>query len=222
MKAKAISEAQFLCLLEKVLSKTADPSLAGAIYEQVAKEVRLINHLQSFTKFCEKGGIPDVLPETVSELQEQLVGNFGEGNVTVTPEEDGSAVAVEITLPDQTVTTRVKVQPPGEEDEESDTPYVPFPVALPEDPELVWVLARRENFGPDEAARALSLIEEEFWASKKGQILQQEGVDKTFAEFISNVPAATLKESGIKRYHKDPETLKTLRLMKEPCSPKTI
>ena len=215
MKPKPISEAQFLTLLEKVLSKTAEPSLAGAIYEQVANEVRLVNHLLSFTKFCEKGGIPDVAPETVSELQEQLDSNFGEGNVTLTPEEDGSAVAVEIALPDQTVTTRVKVQPPSEEGEESDAPFVPFPVALPEDPELVWVLARRENFGPDEAARAMASIEEEFWASKKGQILQKEGVEKTFAEFISNVPAASLKESGIKRYHKDPETLKTLRMIKE-------
>ena len=42
------------------------------------------------------------------------------------------------------------------EDEEAvEAPWVPFPVALPSDPELVWMLARRENVGPDEAAMAL-------------------------------------------------------------------
>ena len=217
MKTKALTEAQFLNLLEKVLSKTVtDRSTANSVYEEVAREVRLINHLKSFEKFCEKGSVPDTAPETVSELQEQLAANFGEENVTITPQEDGTALAVEIALPDRTVTTSVKVAPPSEDDgEDADAPFVPFPVALPEDPELVWVLARRENFGPDEAARAMAAIQEEFWASKKGQLLQKEGVDKTFAEFISNIPAATLRDSGIKRYHKDPETLKTLRLLPE-------
>ena len=216
MKSKGLNETQFLALLEKALAKaTLDRTMASAIYEEVEREVRLANHLRSFEKFCEKGAIPDTSPETVSELHEQLAENFGKENVTIEPEEDGTSVAVEIALPDKTVSTRVKVQAPGEEDEENDAPFVPFPVALPEDPELVWALARRENFGPDEAVRALANIEEEFWASKKGQLLQKEGVEKSFAEFVSNVPAATLKESGIKRYHKDPETLKTLRLLQE-------
>jgi hypothetical protein len=151
----------------------------------------------------------------VAEFKSQLDGNFGESNVVVTPEEDGSALAVEIMLPDRIVSSRLKVEAPGEEEEESDAPFVPFPVALPEDEELVWLLARRENLGPDEGVRALANIEEEFWASKKGQILLRDQVDRSFAEFISNVPAAALKESGIKRYHKDPETLKTLRMIGE-------
>ena len=217
MKSKGLSEAHFLSLLEKVLSKTMpDRGIASTIYEEMAKEVRLINHLKSFEKFCEKGSLPDTAPETVSELQEQLTVNFGEGNVTVTPQEDGSAVAVEIALPDQTFNTLLKVAPPGEaEGDESDAPFVPFPVARPEEPDQGSLLARRENCGPEDDARALANIEEEFWASKKGQLLQQEGVDKTFAEFIANIPATALKESGIKRYHKDPETLKTLRLIAE-------
>jgi hypothetical protein len=57
----------------------------------------------------------------------------------------------------------------------------------------------------------MSNIEEEFWASKRGQNLLRKGVEKSFAEFIANVPATALKESGIKRIYKDPETLKTLR-----------
>ncbi len=92
-------------------------------------------------------------------------------------------------------------------------PFVPFPVSLPEDPELIWALGRREDLGPDEAMRALAIIEEEFWATKAGQKLLKEQADKTFAEFIARVPAAALKESGIKRHYKEPETLKTLQLL---------
>ncbi|MEI9896198.1 MAG: hypothetical protein WDN28_20620 [Chthoniobacter sp.] len=94
-------------------------------------------------------------------------------------------------------------------------------MSLPEDPELVWLLARREDLGPDEAARALVKIEEEFWLTKKGQQLQREHVEKTFAEFIINVPASALTESGLKRHYKEPEALKTLRLL-APAAPSTL
>lgn len=215
MKSKKLEEARFLAVLQRVLPKAvSDPHLANAIYEQVLNEVRLFNSLDSFEKFCEKGSLPDSEPATVAEFQSQLAGNFGQENVIVTPQEDGAAVAVEIAMPDHIVNTMVKVVAPGTEEEEAaDAPFVPFPVALPEDPELVWLLARRENLGPDEAARALANIQEEFWATKKGQVLQREGVEKSFAEFVTNVPASALSESGIKRYHKDPETLKSLHLI---------
>jgi len=36
-------------------------------------------------------------------------------------------------------------------------------------------------------------------------------VERTFAEFIANVPATALADSGLKRHYKEPETLKTLR-----------
>jgi len=215
MKAKNSSEARFLALLERVLPKaTSDPQVAARIYEEVAKEVRLVTSLESFEKFCQKGSLPDAEPETLENLKEQLAANFGEENVVVLPpdpEEERNDVAVEISLPDRTVTTRLKVVPPGSEPEGPEAPFVPFPVALPNDPELVWLLARRENLGPDEANRALNLIEEEFWSSRKGQNLLRSGAERTFAEFISNVPATILKESGLKRFHKDPETLKVLR-----------
>ena len=215
MKSKKLEEARFLAVLQRVLPKAvSDPHLANAIYEQVLNEVRLFNSLDSFEKFCEKGSLPDSEPATVAEFQSQLAGNFGQENVIVTPQEDGAAVAVEIAMPDHIVNTMVKVVAPGTEEEEAaDAPFVPFPVALPEDPELIWLLARRENLGPDEAARALANIQEEFWATKKGQVLQREGVEKSFAEFVTNVPASALSESGIKRYHKDPETLKALHLI---------
>lgn len=215
MKASKLDEARFLAVLQRILPKTiSDPHLANTIYEQVVNEVRLFKNLDSFEKFCEKGSIPDAEPATVEELKSQLAGNFGEENVVVTPKEDKQAVAVEIALPDHIVNTEVKVVPPGSEEEElENAPFVPFPVCLPEDPSLVWSLARRENLGPDEAVRALANIQEEFWATKKGQVLQRKGVEKTFAEFLTNVPASALADSGIKRFHKDPETLKEMHLI---------
>jgi len=215
MKNKGMNETQFLALLEKVLPKaTNDPQLATAIYDEVAREVRLHRSLAAFEKFCETGSLPNLEPETMGELQTDLTGKFGEGAVSITPEESGNSVAVEIALPDRTVSTRLKVLPPGAEDEEEiNSPFVPFPVALPEDPELLWALARREDLGPDEAARALAKIEEEFWATKGGQKLLRDRVERSFAEFIAHVPAASLTESGLKRHYKEPETLKTLRLL---------
>jgi hypothetical protein len=210
MKIKGLNEAGFLALLQKVLPKaTRDPHLASAIYEEVAKEVRLVKSLETFEKFCEEGSLPDMEPETVAELQSQLAENFGQANVALTPDENGSGVAVEIVLGDRTLSSRLKVGEP--EAEEVKVPFVPFPVSLPQDPELVWALARREDLGPDEALRALAIIEEEFWATKAGQKRLKEQADRTFAEFITYVPASALKESGIKRHYKEPETLKTLQ-----------
>jgi hypothetical protein len=215
MKTKGMTEAEFLALLQKALAKkTLDQHLAAAIYEEVAKEVRLIKSLHSFEKFCEKGALPNLEPETVTELQADLVEKFGDGSVVITPKEDGNAVNVEIALEDRTVSSTLKVQPPGTEEEEEIKPrFVPFPVSLPEDPELVWVLARRDDFGLDEAARALASIEEEFWATKSGQKLLRDRTERSFAEFVANVPASALLESGLKRHYKEPETLKTLRLL---------
>lgn len=216
MKSKALNEAQFLTLLQKVLPKTTnDPHLATTIYEEVAREVRLIRSLESFEKFCETGALPDLEPQTVAEFQSELASKFGEANVAITPDENGGNVAVEIALPDRTVSSRVKVDATVALEEEVKVPFVPFPIALPEDPELIWTLARREDLGPDEAARALAKIEEEFWQTKKGQQLQRDGVEKTFADFIQHVPASALGESGLKRHYKAPETLHSLRRLTE-------
>ena len=212
MKKKGMSEVEFLALLQKVLPHaTRDPRLSTMIYEQVERELRLINSLKTFEKFCTEGSLPDLEPETVANYQSLLATNFGEENVTVTPNEAGDAVEVEITLPDGTITNRIRVQPPGAEDEEAvEAPWVPFPVALPSDPELVWMLARRENVGPDEAAMALERAQGDFWESKPGLKLQRDRVEKTFAEFINRVQAGAIGERGIKRLHKLPETLKVL------------
>lgn len=213
MKTKGMKEAQFLQLLQKVLPKaTKDPHLATEIYNVIEKEVRMHKSIAAFEDFCENGGLPDNEPNTVKEFQANLVETFGEENVVVTPAEEGKGLDVEIVLEERTLNTVVKVDPSVLE-EEVKVPFVPFPVNLPEDPHLIWVLARQEDLGPDEAARALSLIEEEFWATKKGQDLQRKGTEKHFSEFIIHVPASALKDSGLKRHYKTPETLKSLRLL---------
>src|SRR5215204_1331308 len=112
MKNKGMNDAQFLALLQKVLPKaTKDPHLATAIYVEVEKEVRLQKSIVAFEKFCETGGVPDAEPNTVAELQSELAGKFGEENVAIVPEENGSSLSVEIALPDRTVSSRVKVDP---------------------------------------------------------------------------------------------------------------
>jgi len=213
MKPKNMTEAQFLELLQKVLPKaTTDPRVASSIYDQVAKEMRTIQNLKLLDTFCTEGSLPNLEPATVAEFRSQLETNFGAANVAVTTAEKGDSVAVEIVLPDRKVNNRIRVMAPGEEEaEEVKVPMVPFPVALPEDPELLWLLARREDLAPEDAARALASIEDEFWETKTGLKLQQKGTEKTFAEFIARVPAAALADSGLKRHYKEPEPLKTLR-----------
>ena len=79
MKNKGMNEAQFLSLLQKVLPKaTDDAHLATTIYEEVAREVRLLNSLKSFEKFCETGALPNAEPDTVAGLQSELAEKFGE------------------------------------------------------------------------------------------------------------------------------------------------
>ncbi len=213
-KVKGMNEKEFLALLQKVLPQaTRDPGLAHTIYEQVAKEVQMRNHLQSFEKFCKEGSIPDTEPATVAELKSHLATNFGESNVTIVPDDEGKAMDVEIQLPDRALSNKIRIIPAEEVVEEVKVPFVPFPVALPEDPSLVWVLARREDLGPEDATRALSNIQEEFWLTKAGQKRLREIGDRSFAEFVMYVPAAALAESGMKRHYKEPEVLTTLRLL---------
>lgn len=213
MKTKGMKEGQFLDLLKKILPKAAkDPHLATEIYNEIEKEVRMHKSIAAFEDFCANGGLPDNEPNTVKEFEAELAQKFGEDNVEVTPAVEGNGFDVEIVLPERTLNSVVRVDPSVAE-EEVKVPFVPFPVFMPEDPELVWVLARQENLGPDEATRALAMIEEEFWATKKGQELQRKGTEKHFSEFIIHVPASSLKDSGLKRHYKTPETLKALRLL---------
>jgi hypothetical protein len=86
---------------------------------------------------------------------------------------------------------------------------VPFPVGLPGDKELVWLLAKRETLTPEEAAIALDKLQEDFWASKTGQKLLSDRVERSFPS-SSRAPSSALSEVGLKRHYKMPEPIKLL------------
>jgi len=55
---------------------TKDPLLASAIYDEVAKEVRLLKSIESFEKFCENGALPNIASETVARLPKRFNGEI--------------------------------------------------------------------------------------------------------------------------------------------------
>jgi len=218
-KNKHNEAALLLQLLRKVLPKAApDPQLAELIYSAVEAELRNDNQADAFQQFCERMELPDLEAKTLQEVQQQLMAAFGDGDVTVTPDEEKKAIAVEVSLPDGSqLNTSIPVRPlsaEGDGEQEVVLKFIPFPVSLPGDPELIWMLAKRENLSPDEAAIALDKVAGEFWESKAGLKLQKDRVEKTFAEFIARAPAGLLGDVGLKRHYKLPEALKVLRAKK--------
>jgi hypothetical protein len=128
---------------------------------------------------------------------------------------------VEVSLTDGTqFSGEIKVNPNAgaevSEEQEITLKFVPFPVCLPGDKELVWLLAKRENLSPEEGGMALTKAEDEFWGSKTGQKLLRDRVERSFPEFIARVPAGLLSELGLKRHYKTPEPIKALRSGKKP------
>lgn len=215
-KKKQDEQAKLLALLKKVLPKaTHDAELAGKIYQAIETELRTKNQVASFQKFCERLPLPDLEAKTIDEVKLQLAAAFGEGDVTIQPNKKEKSLAVEVSLPDGTqFNTEIKVRatPPEESDEQEIVlKFVPFPVSLPGDPELAWLLAKRENMTPDEADIALAKAEEEFWASKPGQKALRDRVEKSFPEFINRAPAGLLTELGLKRHYKTPEPIRVHR-----------
>lgn len=216
-KSKRSDEAQLLELLKKVLPKAApDPAIAERIYSAVEAELKTKNRVLSFEKFCSRLPVPDLEEKTLDDVRLQLASSFGDGDVTIKPDRKEKALAVEVSLKDGTqLQARIPVRPvaPEESDEpEVQIKFIPFPVSLPGDPELIWELARRENLSAEEAGIALSKVEDDFWASKTGQKLLRDRVERNFPEFISRVPAGMLGDSGLKRHYKTPEPVKVLRV----------
>lgn len=215
-KSKRDEQAQLLDLLRSVLPKIApDPALAERIYSACEAELRAKNQVHSFEQFCERIELPDLDPKTVEEVKEHFSAGFGDADMDLVPDEEGKGLNVDVALPDGTqFHSRIPVRPvaPDAGDEAEVTlKFVAFPVALPGDPELAWALAKRENLTNDEAAMALIKIEDDFWASKTGQKLLRDRVERSFPEFISRVPAGLLGDAGLKRHYKLPETVKVLR-----------
>ncbi len=214
---KKNTETQLLALLKKVLPKaTHDPQLAGRIYEAIELELQATSRAAAFDKFCNRVELVNLEPESLESVKRQLADSFGQADVTLKPNRKEKTLAVEVALADGTqFSGEIKVNPDGaveaSEEQEITWKFIPFPICMPGDKELVWLLAKRENLSPDEAGIALSKAEEDFWASKTGQKLIRDRVERSFPEFIARVPGGMLSEAGLKRHYKTPEALKVLR-----------
>jgi len=216
-RSKRDEQMQVLDLLRAVLPKVApDPAWAERIYAACEVELRAKNRVISFEKFCDRIELPDLEPKTVEEVKQHFEAGFGDADLDIQPDEENRALSVDVSLPDGTQFHQlIRVRPvsaEGTDDPEVALKFVSFPVALPGDKELAWSLAKRENMTNDEAAMALTKIEDDFWASKAGQKLLRDRVERSFPEFISRVPAGLLNEHGLKRHYKLPETVKVLRV----------
>ncbi|EEF60268.1 hypothetical protein [Pedosphaera parvula] len=210
------TEAQLLDLLKRVLPKaTHDAELAGKIYSAIESELKSKARAIAFDKFCKKVELPDLDPKTVKEVTEQFQQSFGDGDITVKPDKKEKTLAVEVSMPDGTqFTSEIKVGPvdkDASDEQEITLKFIPFPVAMPGDPELVWMLAKRENMTNEEAGIAIAKLEGEFWQTKTGQKLIKDRVERCFPEFIARVPGGMLTELGLKRHYKTPEPIKVLR-----------
>jgi Na+-translocating ferredoxin:NAD+ oxidoreductase RnfG subunit len=218
---KNTTEAQLLDLLKKVLPKaTHDAQLAGKIYQAIELELKAKARDSAFEKFCAKVELRDLESKSLEEVKTQLAASFGQGDVTLKPNRKEKSVAVEVSLTDGTqFSGEIKVNPnagaEASEEQEITLKFVPFPVCLPGDKELVWLLGKRENMSPEEGGMALTKAEQEFWASKTGQKLLRDRVERSFPEFIARVPAGMLNELGLKRHYKTPEPIKPLRALKK-------
>lgn len=215
-KSKQDEQAQLLNLLRTILPKVApDPELAAKIYSAAEDELRSKNRVNSFERFCERIELPDLEPKTVEDVKQHFVAGFGDADMDIQPDEENKALVVDVALPDGTQFHKlIPVRPVAPEtsgEPEVTLKFVAFPVALPGDPEMIWALAKRENLTNDEAAMALTKLQDDFWASKTGQKLLKDRVERSFPEFVARVPAGLLNEVGLKRHYKLPEALKVLR-----------
>ena len=214
------TEAQLLDLLKKVLPKaTHDAHLAGKIYQAVELELKAKAKVTVFEKFCSKVELPDLEPKSIAEVKTQLAASFGDGDVTLKADRKEKILAVEVALTDGSqFSGEIKVNPnagaEASDEQEITLKFVPFPVCLPGDKELVWLLAKRENMSPAEAGIALAKLEDDFWASKTGQKMLRDRVERIFPEFIARVPGGMLGEVGLKRHYKTPEPVKLMQELK--------
>jgi len=215
-KSKRDEQARMLELLRAILPKVV-PDLASAdkIYSAFEAELRAKNRVHSFENFCERIELPDLEAKTLEEVKQQLAAGFGDADLEIEPHESGESLSVGVSLPDGTrLNSRILVRPlsaEGSDEQEVTLKFVTFPVSLPGDPELIWALGKRENMTGEEAGIALHKIQDDFWASKTGQKLIRDRVDRSFPEFIARVPAGMLGDSGLKRHYKLPEPVKVLR-----------
>src|ERR1039458_4270383 len=165
---KKTTEAQLLDLLKKVLPKaTHDAQLAGKIYQAIELELKAKARSSAFEKFCAKVELPDLEPKSLAAVETQLAASVGESDVFLKPNLKEKNLAVEISLPDGTqysgeIDVNENAGVEASEEQEITLKFVPFPVCLPGDKELVWLLGKRENLSAEEAGIALTKAETEF------------------------------------------------------------
>ena len=216
-KQKVDPNAEALELLKDILPKTVpDQKLVDKILSACEKQISTRVKVEAFQKFCTRAELPSLESETVSELQQRFEETFGKGTVSIIPHPKKQAASVEVVMDGEVLEGVLKVGAArnGEADEEEPEfkpKFIPFPVSLESDPELVWVLGRGENLTPEEGGMALTKLQDDFWASKQGQKLLKDRVERSFPEFISRVPSKLLREIGVKRHYKEPEPVKQLR-----------
>src|SRR5258708_1263602 len=153
------TEAQLLDLLKKVLPKaTHNAQLAGKIYQAVELELKAKARVAAFEKFCSRVELPDLEPKTIAEVKTQLAASFSAGDVPLKPDRTHKTLAIEVATADGTqFSGQVKVNPnagkEASDEQEISVKFLPFPVYLPGDKEMVWLLAKRESMSPEEAGR---------------------------------------------------------------------
>ena len=209
---------QLLDILANVRPKTTtDVKLASRIIKAVEKELKAKEREKQFQKFCSKTAVPDLQTKTVNDLEKIMSDTYQDGDITVKPLKADDTMAVEVNLPDGALYYgELKVNPDAPALDDPDAveykpKFVAFPVALPGDPENVWLMAKREDLSNDEAGRAIEKLKADFWESKAGQNALRKGAERSFPEFMERVAAAVLREEGLKRHYKMPEAVKVLR-----------
>jgi hypothetical protein len=216
MAKNQLTEKEVVELLQSVLSKTMeDTHLAQKILDGIRGEMERKKQAQAFQEFCRRCPLPNLEDGTLKEVTQRFEETFGRDLIDFVVDEKDNTLTVELNVPNGPLVSSIEINdlPLHEQEMEPEVKvkYVPFPVALPGDPELVWTLAKRETMTPDEAARALHEAQVEFWESKSGQLQLRKGAERIFSEFILRVPAKFLTELGLKRHYKDPEPVKVLR-----------
>jgi len=216
MAKNQLSEKEVVDLLQSVLSQTMeDTHLAQKILDGIRKEMERKKQAQAFQEFCRRCPLPDLKDETLKEVTNRFEETFGRDLIDFAVNESDGTLNVELNVPNGPLVSAIEVNDLPLNDEalepEVKVKFVPFPVALPGDPELIWMMAKRETLSPEEAARALHEAQVEFWESRSGQLQLRKGAERTFPEFVQRVPAKLLSELGLKRHYKDPEPLKILR-----------
>ena len=188
------TEAQLLELLKKVLPKaTHDAQLAGKIYQAVEHELKAKAKVTAFEKFCTRVELPDTGAKSVEAVKTQMAASFGDADITLKPNRKEDTLAVEIAMADGTqLSGEVKVNPnlaaEASEEQEITLKFVPFPVCLPGDKELIWLLAKRENLSPGGGGYcAVQARGGLLGLPKSGQKMLRDRVERSFPEFISRV-----------------------------------